>query len=111
MCFFPVTMTPSLTSSEGRVRPKSVLASADATLTLREGARVVTVLRSVGGKAAEMGAGFFFSGQGRCELCLQFVVQMSRYVLAFGSRSLDNWHPGSVLMVERKGGGQSDGDR
>ena len=61
MWCFPFTMTSSSTSSEGRVRPKSVLASADATLTLSEGACVVTVLRSVGEQAAAMGAGGFFS--------------------------------------------------
>ena len=54
-------MTSLSTSSEGRVRPKSVLASADATLTLSGGASVVTVLRSVTGQAAAMGAGVFFS--------------------------------------------------
>ena len=61
MCFFPFMMTLSLTSSEGRVRPKSVLASADVTLALSKGACVVTVLRSVSGQAAAMGAGVFFS--------------------------------------------------
>ena len=46
---------------EGGVRPKSILASADATLTLSKGACVVTVLRSVGGQAAAIGAsGWFF---------------------------------------------------
>jgi len=53
-------MTSSPTRSEGRVRPKSVLANADATITLSEGACVVTVLRSVGGQAAAMGAGGWF---------------------------------------------------
>ena len=53
-------MTSLSTSSEGRVGPKSVLASADVTLTFSEGACVVTVLRSVGGQAAAMGSGVFF---------------------------------------------------
>ena len=54
-------MTSLLTSSVGRDRPKSVLASADATLTLSEGASVVSVPRSVNGQAAVLGAGVFFS--------------------------------------------------
>ena len=57
MCVFPFMMTLSSTSSEGRVRPKSVMANADATLTLSEGACAVTVLLSVGGLAAAPVAG------------------------------------------------------
>ena len=48
------------TSSEGRDRSKSVLASADATFTLSKGASLVHVLRSVDGQAAVFGAGGFF---------------------------------------------------
>ena len=54
-------MTSLLTSFDGKDRPKFVLASADATLTISEGARVVNVLRSVNGQAAMLGAGVFFS--------------------------------------------------
>ena len=57
MCFVPVTMTSSSTSSKGRDRPKSVLASADATLTPSEGANVVVVLRWVAGQAAVVDVG------------------------------------------------------
>ena len=59
MWFVPVTMILLLTSSEGRDRPKFVLASVDATLTFSEGASVVDVLRSVDGQAAVLGAGGF----------------------------------------------------
>ena len=58
--FFPVTMTSLLTSSDGWDRPKSVLTSADAILTLSKGASVVNVLQSVNGQAAAMGASVFF---------------------------------------------------
>ena len=53
-------MTLSSTSSEGRDRSKSVLASADATFALSEGASVVHVLRSDDGQDAVFGAGGFF---------------------------------------------------
>ena len=53
-------MTSLLTSSEGRDRPKFVLASADAALTLSGGASVMNVMRSVNGQAAVLGAGGFF---------------------------------------------------
>ena len=53
-------MTSSSTSSKGRDRPKSVLASADATLTLSEGAGVVNVLRWVDEQAAIVGVGGCF---------------------------------------------------
>ena len=56
-------MTSLSTSSEGRDRPKSVLASADTTLTLSKGASVVNVQRSVNGQAAAMGAGVFLKYQ------------------------------------------------
>ena len=57
-------MTLLSTSSEGREMPKSVLASADATLTLSKEASLVHVLRSVDGQAAELVAGVFFSQDG-----------------------------------------------
>ena len=57
MCFFPVTVTSSSTSAEGRDRPKSVLASADVTLTLSKGASIVSDALSAGGLAANFGAG------------------------------------------------------
>ena len=59
MCLVPVMMTSLSTSSEGRDRPISVLASADATFTLSKGAFVVTVLRSVNGQSVAMVAGGF----------------------------------------------------
>ena len=58
--FFPVTMTLSSTSSEERVRPKSVLASADVTVTLSKDDRVGSVLRSATGQAAVVGVGGIF---------------------------------------------------
>ena len=70
LCFFPVTMTSLSTSSKGRDRPKSVFASADATLTLSKGASVVSDLLSVDGQAAKFGAGgcFFLSPRSLCTL-------------------------------------------
>ena len=53
-------MTSSSTSSKERDRPKSVLANADATLTLSKGASVVSGLHSVDGQAAALGAGRLF---------------------------------------------------
>jgi hypothetical protein len=53
-------MTSLLTISEGRDRPRFVLASADATLTLSGGASVVNMPQSVNGQAAVLGAGSFF---------------------------------------------------
>ena len=83
MCCFPFTMTSSSTSSAGRVRPKSVLASADATLTLSEGACVVTVLRSVGGQAAAMGAGGWFFLRTR-SLCILSAICCSNEQICTG---------------------------
>ena len=57
MCFFPVTITSLPTSTEGRDRSESVFASADVTLTLSEGASIVSNALSVGGLAANFGAG------------------------------------------------------
>ena len=57
MCFVPVTMTSLLTRAKGMDRLKSVLASADATFTLSEGADVVLVLRWVAGHAAVVDVG------------------------------------------------------
>ena len=57
LCFFPFMMTSSSTRADGSVRPRSVLASADATLILSEGTRVVSVLRSVGGHSDGIGCG------------------------------------------------------
>ena len=108
MCFVPVTMTSLSASSEGSDRPKFVLASAYATLTLSRGASVVNMLCSVNGQAAVLGAGVFFSGQDCCVLCQQFVVQMSRYTRALGQ----GWTTGARAVCQwmRKGGGQTDGD-
>ena len=98
-------MTSLSTSSKGRDRPKSVFASADATLTLSKGASVVSNLLSVDGQAAKFGAvGFFFSGQGCCVLCQQSVVQTSRYMRVLGAR-LDHWRPSCVSLVEKRMGG------
>ena len=57
MCLVLVTMTSLSTSSKGRDKPKSVMASAYATLTLSEGAGVVNVLRWVDRQAATLGVG------------------------------------------------------
>ena len=71
--FLPVTMTSSLTSSEGRNRHKSVLASADAPLTLSEGAGDVNVLRWVDGQAAVLGVGgCFLRTRSFCTLSIIF---------------------------------------
>ena len=102
-------MTSSLTSSKGRDKPRSDFASADVTLTLSGGSSVVNVCAEPMERVlcwAPMG---FFSGQGMCVLCQQPVVRMSRYTQALGARS-HSWSPCSVSM-DKKGGGQSDGDR
>ena len=58
MCVFPVMVTLSSTSSEGRDRAIPSLASADATLTFSKGAGLGNLLRSVNGQAAAVGAGW-----------------------------------------------------
>ena len=70
MCFFPVTITSYPTSAGGRGRPTSVLASADATLTLSEGASVASGALSDDGPAATFGAGgwCFLSTRSVCTL-------------------------------------------
>ena len=71
MCFVPVTMTSSLTSSKGMDRPESVLVSAEATLTLSEGADVVIVLRWVAGRAAVVaGGGWILVTRSLCTLLM-----------------------------------------
>ena len=57
MCFFPVMVTSSSTSSEGRGRATPSLASDDATLTFSEGAGLGNLLRSVNEQAATVGSG------------------------------------------------------
>ena len=71
MCFFPVTITLSPTSAGGRDRPKSVLASADATLTLSEGVSVASGALSVGGPDAT------FMAWGWCFLRTRLVCTLS----------------------------------
>jgi len=76
-------MTSSSTRSKGRVRPKSVLANADATLTLGEDACVVTVQLSVGGQAAELGAGGWFFRRTRL-LCILLAICCSNKEICSG---------------------------
>ena len=60
LCFVPVMMTSLSTISEVRENPKSVSASADATLTLSGGVSVGSVLRLVNGYGDVSGAGGCF---------------------------------------------------
>ena len=86
MCFVPVTMTSSLTSSKGRDRHKSVMASADATLTLSEGAGVVNVLSWVGGQAAALVVGgCFLRTRSLCTLSIIFCSNEQIYA-GFGGK-------------------------
>ena len=79
-------MTSSSTSSEGRDRPKSVLASADATLTLSEGAGVVIVLLWVTGQAAVVGVGgCFLMTRSLCTLSIIFCSNEQIYA-GFGGK-------------------------
>ena len=70
MCFCPVMITSSPTSTDGRDRSTSVMASADATLTLSEGVGVASCVPSVGGPVATFVAGgwCFLSTRSACTL-------------------------------------------
>ena len=79
-------MTSLSTSSEGKDRPKSVLDSADATLTLSEGAGVVKVLRWVDGKAAVLDVGgCFLMTRSLCTLSIIFCSNEQIYA-GFGGK-------------------------
>ena len=60
LCFVPVMMTPSLTSSEGMDRFKSVLVSADGTFTFSKGADAVVVLHLIAKQAVIVDVGTWF---------------------------------------------------
>ena len=108
MCCFPFTMTSSSTSSEGRVRPKSVLASADVTLALSKGACVVTVLRSVSGQAAAMGAGGCFFLRTRSLCILSAICCSNKQIYAgFGGKVGPLAPKLCVLGREKEGGNQT----
>ena len=86
MCFVPVTMTSFSTSSEGKDKPKSVLASADATLTLSEGAGVVNVLRWVDGQVSVLGVGgCFLRTRSLCTVSIIFCSNEQIYT-GFGGK-------------------------
>ena len=105
MCFFPVTITLAPTSAGGGDRPKSVLASADATLTLSEGASVASGTFSVGGPAATFGAGgwCFLSTRSVCTLsaiCCSNEQIYAGFGGQVGTPALEH----CVLGREREGG-------
>ena len=102
-------MTSSLTSSEERDRPKSVLASADATLTLSEGAGVVKVLRWVNGQAAVLdGGGCFLRTRSLCTLSIIFCSNEQIYA-GFGGK-VGQLVPEWCINGRKKERLQSDGD-
>jgi hypothetical protein len=79
-------MTSSSTSSKGRDRPKSVLASADATLTLSEGAGVVIVVHWVVGQADIVDfSGCFLMTRSLCTLSIIFCSNEQIYA-GFGGK-------------------------
>ena len=79
-------MASTLTSSKGRDRPKSVMTSADATLTLSEGAGVVNVLRWVDGQASALGVGgCFLRTRSLCTLLIIFCSNEQIYA-SFGGK-------------------------
>ena len=108
MCFVPVTMTSS-TSSNGRDRPKSVLASADATLTLSEGAGVVNVLRWVDGQAAVLGGGGCFL-RTRSLCTLSIICRSNEQIYAGFGGKVGQLVPEQCINGRKKEGVQSDGD-
>ena len=104
-------MTSSPTRSEGRVRPKFILANADATLTLVEDACVVTVLRSAGGQAAELGAGGWFFQRIRL-LCILLAICCSNEEICTGfvGKVVGRLAPEQCLIGRKKGGRKSEVD-
>ena len=97
-------MTSSLTISEERDRPKFVLASAAATLTLSGGASVLNVLCSVNGQAAVLGAGGFFL-RTRSLCTLSAICCSNEQIYAGFEARLDNWRPSSVSLDKKRRGG------
>ena len=65
-----ITSLPTSTDTDGRDRPKSIMASADATLTLSDGVGVASCVPSVGGPVATFVAGgwCFLSTRSACTL-------------------------------------------
>ena len=107
MCFFPVMITSSPTSTDGRDRPKSVMASADATLTLREGASVASGVPSVGGPAATFGAGGWCFLSTRSECTLSAICRSNAQIYAgFGGQVGTPALEHCVLGREREGENQ-----
>ena len=91
----------------GGDRPKSVLASADATLTLSEGASVASGALSVGGPAATFGAGgwCFLSTRSVCTLSAICCSNEQIYA-GFGGQVGTPALKHCVLGREREGGNQ-----
>ena len=107
MCLVPVMMASTLTSSKGRDRPKSVMASADATLTLSEGADVVNVLRWVDVQAAALGVGgCFLKTRSLCTLSAICCSNESIYA-GFGGKAGPLAPKQCVLGREKEGGNQT----
>ena len=110
MCFVSVTMTSLLTSSKGRDRPTSTLASADATLTLSEGAGVVDVLLWVGGQAAVLDVGgCFLMTRSLCTLS-NICCSNEQIYAGFGGK-VGQLVPKQCINGRKKEWVQSDGDR
>ena len=107
MCFFPVTITSSPTSVGGRDRPKSVLASADATLTLSESASVVIDSPLIGGPSAKFGAGGWVFLRTRSVCTLSAICCSNEQIYAgFGGQVGPPATEQCVLGQEREKGNQ-----
>ena len=107
MCFFPVTITSSPTSAEGRDRPKSVLASADGALTLSEGASVASGALSVSEPATTFGAGGWCFLSTRLVCTLSAICRSNEQIYAgFGGQVGTPALEHCVLGREREGGNQ-----
>ena len=96
------------TSSEGRDRPKSVFASADATLTLSEGASVVSDLLLVNGQAAKFGAGGWFFLRTSLLCTLSAICCSNKQIYAgFGGKVGPLAPELCVLGQDKEGGNQT----
>ena len=85
LCFVPVTMTSSSTSSKGRDRCKSVVASAEATLTFSVDAGAVVALRLISGQSVVVDVGtWFLVTRFLCTLSLIFCSNEQVVHVGFG---------------------------
>ena len=106
LCFVPVTMTSSSTSSEGMDRSKSILAKADATLTFREDADAVVVPHFLAKQSVVVNIGALFLMKSfLCTLSLIFCSNEHDVHVGFGGKF------GHGLHINSKQGERSDSDR